>query len=280
MSYTGLILPHHKPRITHKKVFAAFAVLAGVYIVGVLAFMIMSVQKGNRELAQKLAGFSTKATNVSAPIVTPSATDQQANFAPIDQSEAASLVETTASLAVVPIDEAPTLALVVNTAKLSQDLFFRDAEVGDQLLVYEKAGLAIIYRPSIKKLVALGNIKVGGGGQTKGASSAQQPIAHPSPVAPTTAPQKIAVYYVNDTPEMRADIAVKLRTVAPDALIVSQSPVKSGVVYDQTTIIDLKGGQSELVSQIATALGGAPGTEAQGEQLPSDADVLIIIANK
>ena len=38
--------------------------------------------------------------------------------------------------------------------------FFVDAKKGDYLVVYEKSGLAILYRPSEKKLVKVGSLNV------------------------------------------------------------------------------------------------------------------------
>lgn len=49
--------------------------------------------------------------------------------------------------------ETPTLATVSDVDKLRAQVFFKDAENGDKVLIYQKAGTAILYRPSTKKVI-------------------------------------------------------------------------------------------------------------------------------
>lgn len=60
---------------------------------------------------------------------------------------------------VLPTGEQPTLATVTDKTKL-QTPFLKQADNGDKLLVYEKAAVAIIYRPSIDRIVAVGPVQV------------------------------------------------------------------------------------------------------------------------
>jgi|GEM_PF-2561362 hypothetical protein len=58
-------------------------------------------------------------------------------------------------LVVLPNDEKPTLATVTDLSKLKGQSFFANAANGDKVLVYEKAKKAILYRPSLNKIVEM-----------------------------------------------------------------------------------------------------------------------------
>jgi len=56
-------------------------------------------------------------------------------------------------------NETPTIATVTDPHELTSELFFKDAQVGDKVLIFSKAGQAILYRPSEKKIIAVGAVK-------------------------------------------------------------------------------------------------------------------------
>lgn len=58
-------------------------------------------------------------------------------------------------LVVLPSDEQPSLATVSDAAKLQGNPFFASAANGDKVLVYNKAKKAILYRPSLNKIVEM-----------------------------------------------------------------------------------------------------------------------------
>ncbi len=60
---------------------------------------------------------------------------------------------------ILPAGEQPELATVTDASKL-QTPFLRQARNGDKLLVYEKAGEAILYRPGIDRIVAVGPVDI------------------------------------------------------------------------------------------------------------------------
>lgn len=57
----------------------------------------------------------------------------------------------------LPINEVPALATVANKAKLTSP-FFKEAENGDKILIYQTNQIAIIYRPSIDKIISVGPV--------------------------------------------------------------------------------------------------------------------------
>lgn len=77
-----------------------------------------------------------------------------------DKESVQTVKASVSKLMILPEDEEPTLAIVQEEDAL-QDKFLKDnAEKGDQILIYTNLGQAIIYRPSINKIVAVSRVTV------------------------------------------------------------------------------------------------------------------------
>lgn len=64
-------------------------------------------------------------------------------------------------LFLVPQGEQPTLAIINDASKYKNITFFKDAANGDRLLIYAQAREAILYRPSINKIIAVAPLNPG-----------------------------------------------------------------------------------------------------------------------
>lgn len=53
----------------------------------------------------------------------------------------------------LPSDEQPAMITILDKTKLANEIFFADAQNGDQILVYGLARKVIIYRPSSNKII-------------------------------------------------------------------------------------------------------------------------------
>ena len=69
--------------------------------------------------------------------------------------DVSNLVSKVGQLAALPAGT-PTVATITDLATLSKQVFFKDAQVGDRLLIYSGVGKAILYRPSENKIIAIG----------------------------------------------------------------------------------------------------------------------------
>lgn len=69
--------------------------------------------------------------------------------------EPAQIIEKVAKHALLPTDEQPTIATISDPEKLKGQAFFTSAQTGDKVLVYSKAGKAVLYRPSIDKVIVM-----------------------------------------------------------------------------------------------------------------------------
>jgi hypothetical protein len=62
----------------------------------------------------------------------------------------------------LPTGETPTLATVSDASKVRSQAFFKDTQNGDKVLLYSKAGEAILYRPSTKKIISVAPVNLNG----------------------------------------------------------------------------------------------------------------------
>jgi hypothetical protein len=69
-----------------------------------------------------------------------------------------SLVADVGEHMLLPENETPTLATVSDLHALEGQMFFRNAAVGDKVLMYLVSQQAILYRPSIDKIIEVGPI--------------------------------------------------------------------------------------------------------------------------
>lgn len=58
----------------------------------------------------------------------------------------------------LPQDEIPTIATVLDENKVREEAFFKQAKTGDRLLAYIKNKKAILYRPSVNKIIEVAPI--------------------------------------------------------------------------------------------------------------------------
>lgn len=69
-------------------------------------------------------------------------------------------VDAVAKHMVLPEGEMPTVATVSDPAQLAAQPFFRNAKTGQKVLIYTKAGKAILYDPEIDRIVEAAQLSV------------------------------------------------------------------------------------------------------------------------
>jgi hypothetical protein len=79
------------------------------------------------------------------------------------QSQTTQLQDKVAKLVELPTGESPTIATINDIAKLKGQAFFADAKNGDKVLIYTKAGKAILYRPSTNKVIEYSTVNLNSG---------------------------------------------------------------------------------------------------------------------
>ena len=82
------------------------------------------------------------------------------------QDQASIILQKVGNLIQLPAGETPTMATIKDAAIAKQGQpFLVNAETGDVLIVYQTAQVAILYRPSTDKLIAVGPVNPGAGSQ-------------------------------------------------------------------------------------------------------------------
>lgn len=68
------------------------------------------------------------------------------------------LVEEVGEAIILPQDELPTVAKVADASQLTDQPFFVNARTGDDILIFEKAQKAILWRPSLRRVVEVSSL--------------------------------------------------------------------------------------------------------------------------
>ncbi|HAU65695.1 TPA: hypothetical protein DCW32_04100 [Candidatus Woesebacteria bacterium] len=103
------------------------------------------------------------------------------------QAEANALVAKVSKLMTLPTDETPTIATVTDVSIVADQPFFKNAQNGDKVLIYQKAGKAILYRESENKIIEVGAVNFNQAAASPEVSAIATPTAKPT-VAPTASP--------------------------------------------------------------------------------------------
>lgn len=76
------------------------------------------------------------------------------------QDEVIQVVAAVGKLMVLPTNEEPTVASVTDPEKLKGQDFFVNAKVGDKVLIYQNNRKAILYSPTINKIIEVSPISM------------------------------------------------------------------------------------------------------------------------
>ena len=74
--------------------------------------------------------------------------------------EVKKIVDTVSKLAVLPDKESPTVATITDIIKLKHQPFFANAKNGDKVIIYSQSKKAILYRPSINKIIDIAPVNL------------------------------------------------------------------------------------------------------------------------
>jgi hypothetical protein len=198
------------------------------------------------------------------------------------QDEVKSITDKIGKFMDLPKEEIPSIATVTDTEKLKEQAFFQNARNGDKVLIYAKSGKAILYRPSLNKVIEA--ISMPSGSQTDSQSQNELAPAETSqindvPVRAETVPAeekdiniRVAIYNGTDIKGLAAQLADKIYGISGIKITEKTNAIKN---YPNNIIIDLTGKNSETVQKIIDVVKGESGTLPDGEIKP-DADILII----
>lgn len=159
--------------------------------------------------------------------------------------------------------ETPDIATVSDVTLLQDQTIFRNAQNGDKVLIFTGAKRAIVYRPGENIIIDVGNIVVSAEGSASATlnEEAQDEVT-------------VTIYNATTTAGYAGRIGDDLESKFSNIQVIDTSNAAGD--YETVLVVDLIGGNEEIVSALAEELGGEAGDLPDGEEKP-DSDILIIL---
>jgi|GEM_PF-2097178 len=152
-------------------------------------------------------------------------------------------------LMLLPTDEEPTLAVVEDTSQLSNQFLKDNAKKGDEILVYATKGEAIIYRPSINKIVAVSPVSIDLGLAEAEGTTISVLNGTPDPNIAETVKKDIESKY----PNAKVVTSNASNRNLPNTIIIDNTDQKDNLVEGLTTIVKGKRGVVPLSESAGTS---------------------------
>jgi len=160
-------------------------------------------------------------------------------------------------------DEKPTIATVADTTKLVGQPFFEKAENGDKVLIFKTSNTVVLYRPSVKKVIAVSSIPQG------------EQTTIPTTTQNNGPPVRIVVLNgsrINGVAKKTAEAIVqKFENVT----IVKEETAEKKT-YTQAQIVYTSPNSQAVATQIAELLDGEITTKLPEVESNFDADIVVI----
>ena len=193
-------------------------------------------------------------------------------------AEINSLVKEIGKVMDLPADETPTLATVTDKEKLASQPFFKNAQNDDKVLIYVKAGRAILYRTSTHKIVDVSTVNItneqASPAAAAAATNATQTPSETADVAKDARPT-LALYNGAKTLGLTYKVEEQIKGSFASVDVTKKEPAAK-TDYTKTVVVDISGKYGSVASDIAKNLGTSVTTLPENEAKP-DTDVLVII---
>lgn len=175
--------------------------------------------------------------------------------------EAKQLKEKVGKLMELPVGEEPTIATVTDADKLRSQAFFTHAQNGDRVLIFPNTKKAVLYRPSINKIIEVGPVNIG----TPSAQLADQ--------------YTVVLLNGTTTTGLTRRYEEEIKEKAPQLTVSDRDNAKRSD-YDRSILVDVSGTKASVAQSLANALGLTVGQLPSGEATTSSDFLIILGADK
>ncbi|MFA7662855.1 MAG: LytR C-terminal domain-containing protein [Patescibacteria group bacterium] len=190
----------------------------------------------------------------------------------VNQKEAETIISALGKMMELPADETPTIATILNKDELKDQPFFNKAENGDKVIAYAKSMQAILYRPSINKIISVAPLV------TDQAQTADGVVTDTDTTTEISNELKIVYYNGTESVGLANETETLVKNNYPEyQTLAIKNAIKSD--YTKTLVIDLKGDKNQVASDLAQFIGGEVGQLPDGEEF-SEADIMIIVGKQ
>jgi hypothetical protein len=187
------------------------------------------------------------------------------------QSENKQLVDKISVFMILPEGEEPTIATVSDREKLSEKDFFKKSENGDKILIYTEAKKAILYRPSLNKVIEVAPLLMDQKTTETNIGEDEEEIISVDQT------EKLNVSIKNGTQTAGLAAEAETQLVSVEGINIYEKSNTNKNDYKETLVIDLSKKNDELVAEIVTAVEGKISTLPKEESVSKDVDILVII---
>jgi cell division protein FtsL len=156
----------------------------------------------------------------------------------------------------LPKDEEPTLAEVTDKNQIKDKFLAKNASNGDQVLIYTTNQIAIIYRPSADRIVAVGSVTA-------------------DPALAEAKNATLTILNGSKNPEKTKAIIAKIKAAYPD-ITVTDGGITNKHDFPTTIVIDSSNQKDYLTDALARVSGGRRGVVPISEAR-ADTDLMIIV---
>lgn len=189
------------------------------------------------------------------------------------QREAEATIAEVGKIFELPAGEQPEVATVSDITKLMDQPFFSRAQNGDRVLMYARAGKAILYRPTTKKIVEVAPFSVPQEADVAGTATQSAQVS----VAPVEPPKIVLLNGTNVTGLTRQAESKLTDSKIEVEVLDRDNAVKRD--YTDTIVVDVAGKRAQDAASLANALGGTVAELPDGQTVPDGTEILIILGS-
>lgn len=161
----------------------------------------------------------------------------------------------------LPLNETPSVATVTDREKLKSQDFFKKSENGDKILIFNESKKAVLYRPSVNKIIEYASL----------IDSA--PSSSPSP-----SPATITIFNGTKITGLTSELEKQISDL--DNISIQDKTFASKNDYSENLVLDLSGSHGSEANKIAQKIKGTLITSLPDGEVAPSTDILVIAGAK